>query len=140
MQGTSVVKVFDLTAGRTGLGETEAHGSGFETESITFEAEAVPKYYGHTGTITIKLVAERPTGRVLGAQVAGDVPAIAEKRLDVLAVAVAARFTSNDLQYLDLAYAPPYSTAVDAPIVAGNLMTAKINGRPCACDSEGLEG
>lgn len=140
VQGTSVVKVFDLTAGRTGLGETEAQNSGFETESITFEAEAVPKYYGHTGTITMKLVAERPTGRVLGAQVAGDVPAVAEKRLDVLAVAVAARFTSSDLQYLDLAYAPPYSTAVDVPIVAGNLMTAKISGKPCTCDSEGLEG
>jgi hypothetical protein len=47
--------------------------------------------------------------------------------------------TVEDLQYLDLAYAPPYSTAIDVPLIAGNVMTGDIRGKSCGCDPEGLE-
>ena len=139
VQGTSVVKAFDLTVGRTGLSEAEALEAGFSPGVVDVEAEALHSYYGQGGRIRLKVVADRDTGRLLGAQVIGDMASAAEKRLDVLAVAVRAGLTADDLQYLDLAYAPPYSTAVDATIVAGNLLAAKILGKPCSCTVEGLE-
>lgn len=139
VQGTSVVKVFDLTVGRTGLSESEAIESGFNPETVGMEADALHSYYGASGSMNLKLVADRGTGRLLGAQVVGDKSSVAEKRLDILAVSVRAGLTADELQYLDLAYAPPYSTAVDAPIVAGNLMAAKLRGKPCLCTPEGLE-
>ena len=58
---------------------------------------------------------------------------------DVLAVAVSAGMNARDVQNLDLAYAPPYSTAVDVPIISANVMIAEIEGKVCTCSAEGLE-
>jgi CoA-dependent NAD(P)H sulfur oxidoreductase len=139
VQGTAVVKCFDLTVGRTGLDEREAAGAGFEPASISIEAESLHQYYPGRGTMFLRLVADGPTGRLLGAQVVGEMSSIAEKRLDVLSVAISAGMTADDLQYLDLAYAPPYSTAIDVPIIAGNVLASKLEGKICSCGGDGLD-
>jgi NADPH-dependent 2,4-dienoyl-CoA reductase/sulfur reductase-like enzyme len=139
VQGTSVVKCFDLTVGRTGLNETEAQDAGFDPAVLSVKSDSLHKYYPGGGAMTLKLFADRNGGRLLGAQIVGDVSSVAEKRLDVLAVALGAGMTVEDLQYLDLAYAPPYSTAVDLPVIAGNVMNGDIRGKICRCDPEGLE-
>lgn len=139
VNGTSIVKCFDTAVGRTGLDEKEASEAGFDPLSVDFTALSLPEYYPGGGEMVIKVTADRVSDRVLGAQVAGDLASGADKRLDVLASAVAAGLTSDDLANLDLSYAPPFSQAVDIPLVAGNLLTGKIEGRPCSCDFEGLE-
>jgi CoA-dependent NAD(P)H sulfur oxidoreductase len=137
--GTSVVRCFDLTIGKTGLNEKEAVLAGFEPEAVRMEAESLHEYFPGGGLVRLKLVADRPTGRLLGAQVVGDLASVAEKRLDVLAMAVGSGMTAEELQYADLSYAPPYSTAIDVPIIAANLMTGKLQGKHCSCSPEGLE-
>ncbi|MHB8896378.1 MAG: FAD-dependent oxidoreductase [Candidatus Geothermincolia bacterium] len=139
VQGTAVVKCFDLTVGRTGLNEREASGAAFDPVSIDMEAESLHTYYPGRGTMFLKLTADRGTGRILGAQVVGELSSVAEKRLDVLAVAVNRGMTADDLQYVDLAYAPPYSTATDVPVIAGNVMFSKLSGKTCSCNESGLD-
>jgi len=139
VQGTAVVKAFDLTVGRTGLSGSEAVEAGFEPVEISMEAESLHAYYPGRGVMDLKLVADLPTGRLLGAQVVGEMSSVAEKRLDIFVVAIRAGLTADESQYLDLAYAPPYSTAVDVPVIAANLMVGKIGGKACSCNGEGLE-
>lgn len=139
VQGTFVLKAFDLTIGKTGLGAAEAAEAGFEVEAMTLSDNSLPGYYRGGGKITCHLTFEKGTGRLLGAQVVGDLASVAEKRLDIFSVCVRAGFTASDLANLDLAYAPPYSPALDLPIVAGNLAEAKVLGRACSCSAEGLE-
>ena len=103
------------------------------------EAESLHAYYPGRGVMDLKLVADLPTGRLLGAQVVGEMSSVAEKRLDIFVVAIRAGLTADESQYLDLAYAPPYSTAVDVPVIAANLMVGKIGGKACSCNGEGLE-
>lgn len=137
--GTSVVKCFDLTIGRTGLDEEEARRAGFDPVTISMQAESLHPYYPDGGTMNIRLTGDRAGGRLLGAQVVGEGPSAAERRLDVFASAITGGLGIADVQYLDLAYAPPYSTAVDAAIIAGNLLYSEAHGRQCSCDAQGLE-
>jgi len=137
--GTSIVKCFDLTVGRTGLDEGYAREMGYNPVAVSMEARSTPEYYPSGSNMALKLICDRNGGRVLGAQVVGDLGSGADKRLDVFAVCAAAGMTASDLEHLDLAYAPPYSNAVDVPLVAGNLMSGKLTGKPCSCDSHGLE-
>lgn len=139
IQGTSVVKCFDLTVGRTGLNEAQAREAGFDPVTISMDAETLHDYMPIRGNMSLKLCADRASERLLGAQVVGEITSVAEKRLDILAAVIGAGLTANDLQYLDLAYAPPYSTAIDVPVIAGNLMTGKLRGRECSCGPDGLE-
>jgi NADPH-dependent 2,4-dienoyl-CoA reductase/sulfur reductase-like enzyme len=139
IQGTSVVKCFDITVGRTGLDSSESSAAGFQPAVVDIAAPSLHDYYPGGGTIHLKVIADGPSGRILGAQTVGAMHSVAEKRLDVLAVAVHAGLTAEDLQYLDLAYAPPYSTAVDAVGIAGNLMAGKILAPGCSCDAFGLD-
>lgn len=137
--GTFVLKAFEMTAGKTGLSEAEAREAGLASRSVTLEDAVLPGYYRGGGRMTAKVTVEENTGRVLGAQVVGDYSAVAERRLDVLAVCVSAGLTASDLSVLDLAYAPPYSHPLDIPIVAGNLAEARVLGKECTCTMEGLE-
>ncbi|MFH1151139.1 MAG: FAD-dependent oxidoreductase [Actinomycetota bacterium] len=139
VQGTSVVKCFDLTVGRTGLTPSEAEAAGFEPLDMVMKAPSLHEYYPDGGNMHLKLTAEKETGRLLGAQVVGELESGADRRLDVFAMAVKASLSADDLQYLDLAYAPPYSTAVDAAIIAGNLLSGAVYGKTCGCTPEGLD-
>jgi NADPH-dependent 2,4-dienoyl-CoA reductase/sulfur reductase-like enzyme/rhodanese-related sulfurtransferase len=114
--GTSVVKVFEATAAMTGLSERAARDAGFEVGAATIVKDHHAGYYPGARELTLKLVYERTTARLLGAQAFGH--GGVEKRIDVLATALHGRMTLHDLAELDLAYAPPYSSANDPVNVA----------------------
>lgn len=137
--GTFILKAFEMTAGKTGLGVSEAVEVGFPAESVTLEDSTFPAYYQAGPRMTARVTVEKGSGRILGAQVLGDFAAQVDKRLDILAACTAARLTASDLSSLDLAYAPPYSHPLDLPIVAGNLAEARVLGKECTCTVEGLE-
>ncbi|MBM3270888.1 MAG: FAD-dependent oxidoreductase [Candidatus Sericytochromatia bacterium] len=114
--GTSVVKVFDATAGMTGLGERAARAAGFDVGAAIVHKDHNASYYPGAAELTLKLVYDRRTTRVLGAQAFGG--AGIDKRSDVIATALAGNLAASDLADLDLAYAPPYSWANDPINVA----------------------
>ncbi len=138
--GTFILKAFELTVGKTGLSASEAEEAGFAVDTVTLEDAVLPGYYRGGGRMTARITVEKGAGRLLGAQVMGDVSSVADKRLDVFAVCTGAGLTASELTYLDLAYAPPYSHPLDIPIVAGNLAEARVLGKECTCNLEGLEG
>jgi NADPH-dependent 2,4-dienoyl-CoA reductase/sulfur reductase-like enzyme/rhodanese-related sulfurtransferase len=109
--GTSVVKVFDATAAMTGLTEKSARDAGFDVGVAVVHAGSHASYYPGARELSLKLVFDRGTARLLGAQAFGH--AGVEKRIDVLATALHGGMTLHDLAELDLAYAPPYSSAND---------------------------
>jgi NADPH-dependent 2,4-dienoyl-CoA reductase/sulfur reductase-like enzyme len=128
--GTFILKCFEMAAGATGLDEERARAAGFKPVTVTVEGDAVPAYYAQRGKVRIRLVADAEGGRLLGAQLTGDIDANVDKRLDVLATAVAAGMTASELEALDLAYAPPFSHAVDLPLVAGTQAVRLLAPRP----------
>ena len=109
--GTSVVKIFEATAAMTGLSERAARDAGLAVGVAVIHKDHHAGYYPGAKELTLKLVYERPTGRLLGAQAFGHEGV--EKRIDVLATALHGRMTLHDLAEIDLAYAPPYSSAND---------------------------
>lgn len=109
--GTSVVQVFDATAGMTGLSEKAARQAGFDVGVATLHKDHHAGYYPGGKEMMLKLVYERGSGKLLGAQGFGQ--AGVDKRIDVLATALHGGMTVRDLAELDLAYAPPYSSAND---------------------------
>ncbi|WBB49330.1 FAD-dependent oxidoreductase [Verrucosispora sp. WMMA2044] len=114
--GTAVTKVCDLEVGRTGLREREARMAGFEFVSVIAESTNRAGYYPGARLMTVKLIAERPSGRLLGAQIVGW--SEAAKRIDTLAVALWNKMTVDDMTALDLGYAPPYAPVWDPVLVA----------------------
>ena len=116
-QGSSVLKLFDMTIAATGINEKQAKDAGIAYEkTVTFSASHATYYPGSTD-MTIKVLYEKDCGRVLGAQIVGFEGV--DKRIDVLATAIRAGMTGGDLAQLDLAYAPPYSSAKDPVNMAG---------------------
>jgi NADPH-dependent 2,4-dienoyl-CoA reductase/sulfur reductase-like enzyme/rhodanese-related sulfurtransferase len=115
--GTVIVKVFDLAVAKTGLSEGEAISEGFAPLVTYVLSEDYAGYYPGATGLRIKTVADKDTGRLLGAQVIGKKGV--DKRIDVMATAIYNNMTLDDLLQLDLAYAPPYSAARDPVIVAG---------------------
>jgi NADPH-dependent 2,4-dienoyl-CoA reductase/sulfur reductase-like enzyme len=109
--GTAITKLCALEVGRTGTNEREAREAGFDFVVAKIESTTRAGYYPGAGTITVKLLVERVTGRVLGGQVVGNEGTA--KRIDVLATAITAGMTAEDLVYLDLSYAPPFSPLWD---------------------------
>jgi len=114
--GTAVTKVCDLEVARTGLLEREASKCGYAFITATVESNNRAGYFPGSSPMTIKLIAERHTGQLLGAQIVGT--SEAAKRIDVLAVAVWNRMTVAEMTALDLGYAPPYSPVWDPVLVA----------------------
>jgi NADPH-dependent 2,4-dienoyl-CoA reductase/sulfur reductase-like enzyme/rhodanese-related sulfurtransferase len=124
--GTVVFKVLDFNVGKTGLTEGEAKRKGFETEIAIAPKQDCANYYPVSNPFILKLIADKKTGKVLGAQALGTGEAI--KRIDVVATSLKFNATVKDLADLDLGYAPPYSTAIDALAHAGNIIRNKFEG------------
>lgn len=116
-QGSSVVKVFSMTAAATGVNEKNARNAGFDPEAVILSPMSHAGYYPGGRLMTMKLVYDKPTLRVLGAQIVGYEGV--DKRIDVLATAIHAGMTAPQLKELDLTYAPPYSSAKDPVNMAG---------------------
>jgi len=115
--GTIIVKIFDLAVAKTGLSEHMALAEGFEPLVSYVPAEHHAGYYPDAKDILIKTVTDREIGRLLGAQIIGEQGV--DKRIDVMATALYNGMRTEDLIQLDLAYAPPYSSARDPVVVAG---------------------
>jgi NADPH-dependent 2,4-dienoyl-CoA reductase/sulfur reductase-like enzyme len=121
--GTAAVKVFTLELARTGLSLTQAREAGFSARAATVHAAEHARYLGGTD-ILVKMVADAPSGRLLGAQMLG-VAGVA-KRIDVLATALQARMTVEQVSELDLSYAPPFSTVWDPVLIAAQEMLREL--------------
>ena len=119
-QGSSVIKVFDLTAASTGVNETNAKKAGLDVDAVVLSPMSHAGYYPGGRVMTMKVVFERGTYRLLGAQIVGYEGV--DKRIDVLAAAIHAGLTAIQLKDLDLAYAPPYSSAKDPVNMAGFMV------------------
>ena len=119
-QGSSVIKVFDLTAAVTGLNETNARKSGLDADTVILSPMSHAGYYPGGKVMTMKVVFEKETYRLLGAQIVGYDGV--DKRIDVLATAIHAGLKATELKDLDLAYAPPYSSAKDPVNMAGFMI------------------
>ena len=119
-QGSSVIKVFDMTGAATGLNETAAKGAGLDVDTVVLSPMSHAGYYPGGQVMTMKVVFEQGTYRLLGAQIVGYEGV--DKRIDVLATALRAGLTALQLKDLDLAYAPPYSSAKDPVNMAGFLV------------------
>lgn len=126
VQGTAIMKLFDYTVGKTGITQEQARQNGMEAESILVVDPDKPHFMPHGGVIVIKLVAEKKTRRVIGAQLFGT--GKVDKRLDVLVGAVSGGLTIEDLADLDIAYAPPFTTALDPVTHAANSLRNKMDG------------
>ena len=134
--GTSVVKVFAATVGATGLTEAAARAAGLPVGVAVVHKEHHATYYPGAQEIALKLVYDRETSRLLGAQAFGR--AGVDKRIDVLATALQGRMTLDDLAELDLAYAPPYSTANDPVNVAAFVAQNDVSGHAPLVTAAGL--
>jgi NADPH-dependent 2,4-dienoyl-CoA reductase/sulfur reductase-like enzyme/rhodanese-related sulfurtransferase len=124
--GSSVVKVFDATAACTGLSEAAARAAGFDVGSAIVVRDHHAAYYPGAKEMVLKIVFDRKTERLLGGQAFGEEGV--EKRIDALAAALQGKLTLQDLAELDLAYAPPYSSANDPLNVAAFVGLNDITG------------
>ncbi|MBM4342549.1 MAG: FAD-dependent oxidoreductase [Deltaproteobacteria bacterium] len=115
--GTAIVETMGITAAKTGLSEREARAAGFDVQVTQTHSLDHAGYYPGASLMHLKLVADRATHRLLGGQIVGE--AGVDKRIDVLATALQAGMTVMDLEELDLAYAPQFSSARDPVIMAG---------------------
>ncbi|MFG3615941.1 FAD-dependent oxidoreductase [Nocardia sp. NPDC047654] len=125
--GTAVSKVCELEVARTGLREKDAQAAGLQYVTVTVEATNRAGYYPDAAPMTVKMLAERFTGRLLGAQIVGREGA--GKRVDVAAVALTARMTVEQMTMLDLGYAPPFSPVWDPVLVAARKAVTAVRER-----------
>ena len=125
--GTVVVKVLDLNVGKTGLTEREAKAAGYNCLSVTIGGHDRPHYMPEAKLISLKLVVDACSRRVLGLQAFGE--GDVSKRIDVLASVLTFGGTIDELFDIDLAYAPPYSSPIDLAAVAANAAMNKLAGR-----------
>lgn len=122
--GTAVSKVCDLEIARTGLREKDAHRVGLRFETVTIESTSRAGYYPNASPMTVKMLAELRTGRLLGVQIVGREGA--GKRVDIAAVALTAGMTVDQMTSLDLGYAPPFSPVWDPILVAARKAATKV--------------
>lgn len=131
--GTAVVKVFDYSLAVTGLTERQAKEHQEKTgkfqggvASATITGGSLPHYYPGGAPVTVKVVLEKATGRILGAQLVSQ--SDVSKRADIFAVAITAGMTVEEFGLLDLTYAPPFAPVYDPVIVAANVAIKKVGG------------
>ncbi|PYZ92480.1 CoA-disulfide reductase [Salipaludibacillus keqinensis] len=111
MVGTSIVKFFDLTIGKTGLGENEAKELEIDYEVIGFETAPHASYYPGDNPLFMRMIKHKQTDQLLGVQAVGK--SGVDKRIDVAATALYHRMTTEDMENLDISYAPPYNSTWD---------------------------
>jgi NADPH-dependent 2,4-dienoyl-CoA reductase/sulfur reductase-like enzyme len=118
--GTTILKVFELGVARTGLSSREASAERIPVASARIEADDRTSYYPGARKVWIKLIVDRESRRLIGAQAAGygDV----SKRIDVAATAISGGMTIDDVAQLDLAYSPPYGSLWDPLLVAAQAV------------------
>ena len=119
-QGSSILKLFDLTAAATGLNEKTAQAAGVAYDKVVTYSASHASYYPGSTNMTLKVLFAPADGRILGAQIVGRDGV--DKRIDVLACAIRAGLTAHELTQLDLAYAPPYASAKDPVNMAGYVI------------------
>lgn len=125
-QGSSVIKIFDMTAAATGINEKTARSLGIAADKVILSPMSHAGYYPGGKVMTVKVLFEKETYRLLGAQIVGFEGV--DKRIDVLAAAIRAGMKAYELTELDLAYAPPYSSAKDPVNMAGYMIENIKNG------------
>lgn len=118
--GSSVIKVFDMTAASTGLSEKAAAAAGIDCDSVRLTPTSYASYYPGSRKMMLKVVYEKETFRLLGAQAVGHKGV--EKRIDVITTAISCGMRADELADLDLAYAPPYSSVRDPVNLAGSMI------------------
>jgi NADPH-dependent 2,4-dienoyl-CoA reductase/sulfur reductase-like enzyme len=123
--GTAVTKVCDLEVGRTGLLEPEAEAAGFDFVTAKVRSTNRAGYFPGAVAMTVKLLAEKRTGRLLGAQIVGR--AEAAKRIDALAIALWNEMTVDEMTGLDLGYAPPYAPVWDPVLIAARKTADEVH-------------
>jgi NADPH-dependent 2,4-dienoyl-CoA reductase/sulfur reductase-like enzyme len=124
--GTAMTKVGDLEVARTGLCTTQAEDGGYDFRSELIESSTRAGYYPGAAPIHVKLISERGSGLLLGAQVVGGPGS--GKRIDVFATAIWARMTAEELSGSDLSYAPPFSPTYDPVVVAARVASRVEHG------------
>ena len=125
-QGSSVIKLFDMTVATTGINEQQAKANAIEYEKVILTQNSHAGYYPGATAMTVKLIFEKATYKILGAQIVGYDGV--DKRIDVIATAIRAGMKADELKDLDLAYAPPYSSAKDPVNMAGFVVENIKNG------------
>ena len=126
-QGSSVIKIFDMTVATTGINERTAKDAGIDCDKVYLSPSNHASYYPGGTMMTMKVLFEKNTYKLLGAQIVGYEGA--DKRIDVIATAMHAGMTALQLKDLDLAYAPPYSSAKDPVNMAGFMIENIADGR-----------
>jgi len=122
--GTAVTRIEAVEVARTGLQENEIAALGLEHVSAVIKSRTKAGYYPGAGEITVKLLAERGSGRLLGGQIVGLEGSA--KRIDTLATALHAGFTVEEMINLDLGYAPPFSPVWDPVVTAARAIAKKL--------------
>ncbi|MBQ8803159.1 MAG: FAD-dependent oxidoreductase [Tyzzerella sp.] len=125
-QGSSIMKMFGMTVASTGLSKTAADREGIDSDYVILTSSSHANYYPGAESMYVKVVFEKENGKILGAQIIGF--GGVDKRIDVLATAIRAKMTAYDLEELDLAYAPPYSSAKDPVNMAGFAICNVLDG------------
>jgi NADPH-dependent 2,4-dienoyl-CoA reductase/sulfur reductase-like enzyme/rhodanese-related sulfurtransferase len=136
--GTAVAKVFDLTVASTGKNEKSLRACSIPFMKCHTTSESHASYYPGSESMTIKLLFSPGSGRILGAQIVGGKGV--DKRIDVIATAITGGMTVYDLQTLELAYAPPYSSAKDPVNMAGFVASNILKGDMDILYPEDLDG
>ena len=116
-QGSAVLKAFRMTVAATGINEKTAKSLNLDYDKVVTFSASHATYYPGANNMTVKTIFDKKTGKILGAQIVGFDGV--DKRIDVMATAIHAGMTGADLEELDLAYAPPYSSAKDPVNMAG---------------------
>ena len=127
VMGTTVFKTFELNVAKTGLSMREAEKEGFHPVQAIVRGYDRAHFYPGRKESTLKVIADKETGRILGGQAVGEGPS--DKFIDILAMALHGKMTCRELANVDLAYAPPFSPVLSPIIVAANVLTNKLEGK-----------
>lgn len=126
VMGTGVVRLPNLNCGRTGLGEQQAASAGYDVVSAVAVTDDKAHYYPGAGFFITKLIADRQSHKLLGAQVMG--PGAVDKMIDIAVLGISMNAVLEDFENMDFAYAPPFSTAIHPFVQAVYILLNKING------------